>query len=239
MVRDLAHENHFTRGVVEGEMHYRWAALVRVTPLGDPRDRLSLRERGEVVEVILGNVVLLSSAALDTERGFGALASQLVKHPLRHVLVGGLGFGATLRGVLDVLPAGGRVTVAEKLRPIIELARGTLAHLSEDACADPRVEIVEEDVSRVIDASTSLDAILLDVDNGPDWASFRENARLYGPEALRVAREALVPGGAFAVWSGYPADRFVSVLRAAGLSPSVVPLKERGVVRARAYVGVR
>jgi len=83
----------------------------------------------------------------------------------------------------------------------------------------------------------SLSAILLDVDNGPEWASFRSNARLYAEAALVRARSALAPGGVLAVWSGYPADVFVRTLRKAGFVPRVEPLHERGVVRARAYIG--
>ncbi|HEY6461927.1 MAG TPA: hypothetical protein VIY73_17295, partial [Polyangiaceae bacterium] len=75
-------------------------------------------------------------------------------------------------------------------------------------------------------------------DNGPQWASFRTNARLYSPAGLAAARGAVPPGGLFAVWSGYPADAFLARLREAGFSPRCVPLLERGRVRARAYVGV-
>jgi len=88
-------------------------------------------------------------------------------------------------------------------------------------------------------ASSAWDAILLDVDNGPHWASFRTNARLYSPAGLAVAHRALAPGGLFAVWSGYPADAFLPRLRAAGFSAKSIPLRERGRVRARAYAGTR
>jgi spermidine synthase len=105
---------------------------------------------------------------------------------------------------------------------------------------DARVRMVFSDVWDALaprDDASSFDAVLLDVDNGPGWASFRANARLYTPAGLAEARAALRPGGALAVWSGYPADAFVGQLRRAGFAPEVVPLRERGVVRARAYVG--
>jgi spermidine synthase len=86
-------------------------------------------------------------------------------------------------------------------------------------------------------ARGELDAILLDVDNGPHWATFRSNARLYGEAGLAAARSALTPGGILAVWSGYPADEFAARLRAAGFSSRIVLLREGGRVRARAYVG--
>jgi hypothetical protein len=130
------------------------------------------------------------------------------------------------------------VIVVEKLAAIERLVRGELAHLvPEGTLDDPRVELVRADVADVIARERGLGAILLDVDNGPGWASFRTNARLYGPAHLAAARAALAPGGLFAVWSGYPADAFLSKLRAAGFDPEIVRLHEKGVVRARAYVG--
>jgi spermidine synthase len=213
---------------------------------------ITLRKQGDRYDVVLGQVVILSSAALETERAFGALVGEIAPGAKR-VLVGGLGFGATVRGVLDACEAPGfgagarseaearspnlRVEVVEKLEAICDLARGELSHLAGRPLDDPRVTLVRADVSEVIAAARGLDAILLDVDNGPDWASFRSNARLYAAPGLEAARAALAPGGVLAVWSGYPADAFLGKLRAAGFAPRVVLLRERGVVRARAYVG--
>jgi spermidine synthase len=200
---------------------------------------LALRIRGDVLDLVLGNVVLLSSAALETEREFGALARSVVSEvSAPRVLVGGLGFGSTLRGVLDVLPADGRVIVVEKLHAVVELARAEAAPLVAGSLDDPRVDLVNDDVADVIAREAGLSAVLLDVDNGPQWASFRTNARLYADAALAKTRAALRPGGMFAVWSGYASDGFVSHLRRAGFSPRIEPLLERGVVRARAYVGL-
>jgi len=198
----------------------------------------ALRRRGDTLEMVLGHVVLLSSAALETERAFGRLIADLAPGATR-VLVGGLGFGATVRGVLDVSGPKTEVLVAEKLEVVCDLAQGEIAPLARDVLADPRVHLLRTDVGLAIARERSLGAILLDVDNGPHWASFRTNAGLYSPAALAQAREALVPGGAYAVWSGYRADAFRGKLRAAGFAPRVILLHERGVVRARAYVGVR
>jgi spermidine synthase len=205
---------------------------------------LALRQRGEMLDLVLGNVVLLSSAALETELAFGRLAREAIASggdaggDAPRVLVGGLGFGATLRGVLEVLPPDGRVIVVEKLSAVIELAREDAAHLVAGALDDPRVELVQDDVADVIARENSLAAVLLDVDNGPQWASFRTNARLYAESALTRARAALRPRGLYAVWSGYAADPFVARLRAAGFVARIEPLMERGIMRARAYVGI-
>ncbi len=199
---------------------------------------LALRKRGEAWDVVLGSVVLLSSAALETELSFGRMVTDVAPGAKR-VLVGGLGFGATVRGVLDVSGPDTEVLVVEKLKAICELTRGELSHLAGDVLADPRVCLVHDDVVDVIAREHGLGAILLDVDNGPEWASFRTNARLYAPGALAAAHAALVPGGAYAVWSGYKADAFLGKLRAAKLTPRIVELREKGVVQARAYVGVK
>jgi spermidine synthase len=211
------------------------AAVVRT--FEEAGQRLVLRDLGTHHELLLGQVPILSSAALATERAFGELARDLAGPDLRRVLIGGLGFGATLGGVLAVSGPETEVVVVEKLATVVELLRTDLASLAPGILDDPRVRLVQEDVSDVIARERGLDAILLDVDNGPGWASFRTNARLYAPDGLQKAREALRPGGAFAVWSGYPADTFTGQLRRAGFTPSVVPMRERGVVRARAYVG--
>lgn len=200
---------------------------------------LALLRRGEILELVLGNVVLLSSAALETERTFGQMARLApLAGPAPRVLVGGFGFGATARGVLDVLPPGGQVVVVEKLAAVLDIARTEARELTAGVLDDPRVTIVQGDVADVIARERGLAAILLDVDNGPEWASFRSNARLYAEADLVRARTALVPAGLYAVWSGYPADSFIPRLRKAGFVPRIEPLAEQGVVRARAYVGV-
>lgn len=195
---------------------------------------LLLRRVDGRLELVLGNVVLLSSGALETELHFGRLAKDA---PSGRVLVGGLGFGATLRGALETHAT--EIVVSEKLNAVIDVARNEARSLVGDALDDPRVRLERSDVSDLIEGAPpgSYSAILLDVDNGPEWASFRSNARIYADAALSRARRALAPGGIFAVWSGYPADAFVKNLRRAGFVPRIEPLHERGVVRARAYVG--
>jgi spermidine synthase len=198
--------------------------------------RLELRDLGSHLELMIGRVPILTSASLGTELAFGQLAASIrAKAP--RVLVGGLGFGRTLAGVLSSVSPAAEVVVVEKLTTVIDLVRGPLAHLSPGVLNDPRVRLVQDDVAQVIAAERGLDMILLDVDNGPDWASFRSNARLYGAVGLAKAQAALRPGGAYVVWSGYAADGFLKHLRRAGFVASVIPLRERGKVRARAYVG--
>lgn len=197
--------------------------------------RLTLVRRGPHYELRIDHAPILTSALLGTERDFG----RLVPKRARRVLVGGLGFGSTLGGVLEKVGPSAEVIVAEKLETVIRLVSpgGELADLARGALGDPRVQIVRADAHDVIAKERGLDAILLDVDNGPDWASFRTNARLYDARGLAAAQRALAPGGIYAVWSGYPADAFVARLARAGFRTSVVPFVERGKLQARAYVG--
>jgi len=197
---------------------------------------LTLHDRGTHVELMIGHVPILSSAVLGTERAFGELAR---KWPGGRILVGGLGFGSTLAGVLSVVGPSAEVIVVEKLATVVKLVKGELAHLAGRALDDPRVRLVREDVAAVIRKERDLDLILLDVDNGPEWASFTTNAALYDEAGLCAAHTALRRGGAYAVWSGYPADAFLERLDDAGFAPSVVPFEEKGRLQARAYVGTR
>lgn len=202
---------------------------------------LVLRERDGKTELLSGRVVLLSSAALETEQAFGRLVAARVGALSRtvRVLVGGLGFGATVRGVLEGARSDASVVVVEKVPAVERLVRSDLAAIAHEPLADARVRVAIGDVGEAIAEARDFDAILLDVDNGPHWASFRGNARLYTPAGLLAARRALAPAGVLAVWSGYRADAFVVRLRGAGFEASVVPLHERGRVRARAYLGVK
>ncbi len=199
---------------------------------------LTLLDHGTHHELMIGNVPLLSSKVLGTERDFGRLAGTLKTRDDARVLIGGLGFGSTLLGALEVLPRG-ELIVVERLKTVVRLLRGELAHLAEHALDDPRVRLVRGDVAREIAREKDLDAILLDVDNGPEWASFHENAGLYDERGLRAAYAALCPGGSYAVWSGYAVPAFPAQLAAAGFKPSTVELREGGRVQARAYVGTR
>jgi hypothetical protein len=194
---------------------------------------LTLVDCGTHHELKIGDVPILTSALLGTERAFG----RLVPRTATRIVIGGLGFGSTLSGVLETVDKDARVIVVEKLGTVVRLVRGELSHLTRGVLDDPRVTLLEADVRAVIARERDVDAVLLDVDNGPDWGSFRANARLYDAGGLLAARAALRPGGIYAVWSGYPADGFRDRLRKAGFRPSVVLFRERGRVQARAYVG--
>ena len=118
------------------------------------------------------------------------------------ILIGGLGMGYTLRATLDLLPAGGTAVVSELIPKVVEWNRGVLGPLAGNPLDDPRTEVVELDVVRVIrESENRFDSILLDVDNGPDSTTQDGNRRLYTPEGLAKIHRALRPRGTVAVWA--------------------------------------
>lgn len=165
--------------------------------------------------VYLDGDELMSSRAPGSERALAELAcSKLGVRP--RVLIGGLGLGFTLRAALDVLPAGARVTVAEVFACVIEWNRAYLPHLQGDALNDPRTQILHADVWDAIRERGPWNAILLDVDNGPDAWCLRSNTRLYREPGLLAIREALAPGGVAAFWSAHKDPRFLKTLARSG-----------------------
>jgi spermidine synthase len=144
------------------------------------------------------------------------------------LLIGGYGMGFTLRAVLKALGSGARIEVAELVPGIIEWARGPMAHMTQDCLEDPRVTISIADVASLIDAGRSTyDAVLLDVDNGPDGLTRQANDGLYSARGLASTRAALRPGGVLAVWSAGADAAFTKSLRQAGFAVDEVRVRAR------------
>jgi spermidine synthase len=145
-----------------------------------------------------------------------------------HLLIGGYGMGFTLRAALGRLGPDARLTVAELVPDIIAWARGPMADLAAGCLDDPRVTLIQDDVAAVIAAAPSTyDAILLDVDNGPDGLVRRDNDRLYTMRGLSAARAALRPGGILAIWSAAPDKGFAALLGTAGFRVDEVAVRAR------------
>jgi spermidine synthase len=182
-----------------------WQTLDRADT-GD--GRLELRRRGEdEFLILLDGRVLMNSATSRSEVALARIAcAALAGRAAPRVLIGGLGMGCTLRAALDALPATARVVVAELHAAILEWCRGPLATLTEHAIDDTRVELRVGDVASALrDAArpgaTRLDAVLLDLYEGPHPASQPRDHPHYGAEALARTRAALRPGGVLAIWS--------------------------------------
>ncbi len=145
------------------------------------------------------------------------------------VLVGGLGMGYTLRATLDLLPADGAVVVSELIPKVVEWNHGPLGPLADHPLDDPRTRVDGRDVAEVIRESTNrFDAILLDVDNGPDAPTPGANAQLYSETGLASVHRALRARGALAVWSASTAPSFERLLRRAGFTPRTHRVRAHG-----------
>lgn len=129
------------------------------------------------------------------------------------ILVGGLGMGYTLRQVLDMLSPHAQVTVSELLGAVVEWNREFFAELNRQPLGDERVGLEMGDIFELISQSRNrFDAILLDIDNGPNAMTNSGNRRLYGREGIRACRRALRDQGCLAVWSAEPSKKFEQLL---------------------------
>jgi spermidine synthase len=178
---------------------------------------LRLMRRGNDFSMMLGQNELMNSRLSGSEEALATLSCkriEAVRQP--HILIGGLGMGFTLRAALAVLGKDARITVAELVPAVIAWARGPMAELFGNSLADPRTSLCEGDVIEMIHSSPSaFDAVLLDVDNGPEALIRKANDALYDAKGLSAIRRALRPGGVLAVWSSGPNAAFSKRLRAA------------------------
>jgi spermidine synthase len=196
---------------------------------------MALYQRDAEFVIRVGSVALMSSAAHGSEEALAESACERLEGRAgARVLVGGLGMGFTLAAALRCLAADAQVEVAELVPAVVEWNRGPLAHLAGRPLDDARVTVWEGDVAeRIRCARGAFDAILLDVDNGPDAFTVEGNDRLYSPAGLRASFDALRRGGVLGVWSVAPDREFTRRLTQAGLAA------EEQVVRARRGKGGR
>lgn len=177
---------------------------------------LRLLRHGPHYEIMFGQEQLMGSWSYRSEQALATLALGGLGEAPR-VLIGGLGMGFTLAAARAALPMDESIVVAELVPKIVAWAGGYLRDLFGTSLDDLRVSIEVADVhDLIVGQSASFDAILLDVDNGPDGLISLANERLYSDWGLRTARAALRPGGVLAIWSAYPDDNFSYRLRATG-----------------------
>lgn len=200
-------------------------------------ETLRLKRRGTEFSIMLGTNELMNSRLSGSEEALARLTIERLNTPAPRVLIGGLGLGFTLRACLPLLPAQARVTVVELVPAVVAWARGPLAALHGDSLDDPRVTVIEEDVGAVIRAAKAdWDAILLDVDNGPEGLSRAGNDALYSATGLATARAALAPGGVLSVWSAGPDRGFTRRLRASGLEVEEIAVRAGTTKRGARHV---
>lgn len=186
------------------------------------RDHMITLERNE----------LMSTRMQYSEEQLAELTIDRLRADKPNMLIGGYGMGFTLRAALRRLPADANIIVAELVPKIIEWAKGPMAHHTGDCLADPRLTLDMTDVADPIAEAADgmraqFDAILLDVDNGPDGLVRAENDKLYSPRGLRQTREALALNGILAVWSAAQDPRFTRRLEKAGFAVEVLEVRAR------------
>lgn len=201
---------------------------------------LRLMRRGEEYSIMLGANELMNSRLSGSEEALASLSVARIPGRARpKLLIGGLGMGFTLRAALAELGADAEVVVAELIPAVIAWAKGPMAHLFGGSLTDPRVTVEEADVADLIGAAHSTyDAILLDVDNGPDGLTSQANDHLYSAGGLARARVVLRPGGVLSIWSSAPDRAFTQRLGKAGFAVEEVRVRARGRSGARHIIWI-
>ncbi|TPQ29120.1 spermidine synthase [Bradyrhizobium guangdongense] len=194
------------------------------------KDELRLMRRGKEFSIKLGTNELMNSRLSGSEVALATLAAKKIEKVAKpRVLIGGLGMGFTLRAALGVLGKQAKVVVAELVPEVVAWAREPMAEIFGDSLDDPRVDIREADVAGIIkDHPGTFDAILLDVDNGPEGLTRKANDGLYDAAGLKIAHTALRRGGVLAVWSSGPHPKFTRRLQQAGFDVNEVAVRATG-----------
>lgn len=184
------------------------------------KQRLRLKQRGTEFSIMLGANELMNSRLSGSEEALATLTQERLPSVAKpSILIGGLGMGFTLRAALAAFPDESRIEVVELVPAVVRWGRGPMAELHAGSLDDPRVTIAESDVAKIIGKANAVyDAILLDVDNGPEGLTIEANDALYVHRGLTAARAALKPGGVLAVWSQGPDARFVTRLKQSGFA---------------------
>jgi spermidine synthase len=179
---------------------------------------LDLYRRGRDYTIRAAGIDLMHSAVHGSEEQLAALVCErLAARSGVRLLVGGLGMGFTLKVALERLGPDAAVEVSEWVEAVVEWNRDYFAAFNGTPLEDERVAVRIADVAGIIaDARQKYDAILLDVDNGPEGLSSPANAALYGRRGIEAAWRSLKSGGILAVWSAGPDDAFAKRLRRAG-----------------------
>lgn len=207
-----------------------WILLDRA-PIAGERSELLLYRRGDEFSIrVAGRSELMNSRDHGSEDALAELACRrLVGRKGPRLLIGGLGMGFTLAAALKALGGDAQVLVAELVPAVVAWNRGPLGEQAGHPLEDPRVTVREIDVARILQSQRdAFDAILLDVDNGPEGLTSESNDWLYGADGLSAAFFALRPGGVLAVWSAGPDRTFNTRLRKIGFEVEEVVVRSRG-----------
>lgn len=209
------------------------ASIPKTSQAGEYGGALQLFRRGDDFMIVIGRNELMNSRVFGSEQALATMSiDRLENKAAPHILIGGYGMGFTLRAALQNLSDRAEITVAELIPDIIDWARGPMQNLTQNCIDDPRVTIAISDVRDVIanaakNENSRYDAILLDVDNGPDGLTQADNDSLYSDKGLLAAKAALNKGGILAIWSAHEDHKFTKRITRCGFKV------EEQMVRAR------
>ncbi len=207
--------------------------LLDTTPIPDNGGALCLFEYGEDFVIKFeggrGNQ-LMNTRMHGSEDALAEIPCKRVAgRPQVRVLIGGLGMGFTLAAALRHLGKDAEVQVAELVPGVIEWNHGPLGEKSGYPLRDPRARVLNDDVAVILKAGPgAFDAVMLDVDNGPEGLTQKSNSWLYSMEGLRTCAKALRKGGVLAVWSASADRQFSERLSRAGFKAEEVQVFAHG-----------
>jgi len=205
-----------------------WEEIERAEVPGG-EEEVILRKRGPEFSIRIATTELMNSRIHGSEDALAELTcSRISRKPGRRILIGGLGMGYTLAAALQHSGHDSLITVAELIPAVIRWNREHLGHLAGNPLADGRVFVRQEDVAETIAREKSIwDAIILDVDNGPDGITRKVNDRLYGMSGLKNAFLALRTGGVLSIWSSGTDEQFTSRLKQCRFQTEIVTVRAR------------
>ena len=190
---------------------------------------MELLRRDEELVIRVDGQTLMSTRMHGSEDALAHAAIDRIEVKSPSILIGGLGMGFTARAALEQLPDSGRVTVVELVPAVVRWNEGIIGDATGRPLDDDRITVRTADIVKVIrEKSNEWDAILLDVDNGPESLSHPNNAWLYGIRGLNGAVNALRPGGVLGIWSAGDDESFTQRLTSTGLKTDVVRVGARG-----------
>lgn len=207
----------------------RWTLLDTVQAPGDG-EHLRLLQRDTEFSIRVGNQELMNSRVFGSEQALAELScARIAQRTAARVLIGGLGMGYTLAAALRALNTDAAIVVAELVPAVVVWNRGLIGHLAGHPLNDARVQLRELDVAKIMrKEARAYDAILLDVDNGPEGLTRTANDWLYQLNGLNAAYAALRPGGILAVWSAGYDPAFTQRLVKVGFDAEEKRVRARG-----------
>jgi spermidine synthase len=198
---------------------------------------LKFSQRGDEFSIRLSGIrgELMNSRLYNSEKVLAELGcAHLNSTNNAQVLVGGLGMGYTLAAALKAVSESSQVTVAELIPEVVLWNQGPLGNCAKNPLKDPRTKVHVGDVRELLKVSQpTFDAILLDVDNGPEGLTHKDNSSIYSPQGLQQIYATLRPKGMVAIWSAGPDYLFTVRLKKAGF------IADTRIVRARPGKGSR